>query len=163
MKTVHIVGRKKHGKTTLIGELVRELVGQGLRVGTIKHCGHDHELDTPGTDSFRHREVGASSVAVVTPSLFALYEQRNGDEDIYAHLRDRFEGFDLVLIEGNTDGPGPKVEIWREEVGTAPWASERDDIVLMVTDDSADFGVPLWPRSDIAGLSREVLKMAKEV
>ena len=42
MHIVHITGRSRNGKTTLIVELVREITRRGLRVGTLKHSGHDH-------------------------------------------------------------------------------------------------------------------------
>ena len=60
MKRVHILGRKNHGKTTLVVELVEYLTARGMHVGTIKHTHHAHELDTPGKDSHRHGEAGAS-------------------------------------------------------------------------------------------------------
>ena len=45
MKLIHIVGRQNNGKTTLIVELVNEFIKRGLRIGTMKHSGHEHELD----------------------------------------------------------------------------------------------------------------------
>ncbi|MDC0936360.1 molybdopterin-guanine dinucleotide biosynthesis protein MobB, partial [Pirellulales bacterium] len=63
---VHIVGRKNHGKTTLIVELIGELRGRGLRVAAIKHTSHAHDLDTPGKDSHRHGEAGAAVVGILS-------------------------------------------------------------------------------------------------
>ena len=62
MHRLHIIGGKNHGKTTLIVELVQELTKRNLRVGTIKHTHHRHELDVPGKDSYRHRLAGAEVV-----------------------------------------------------------------------------------------------------
>ena len=58
---IHVVGRRNHGKTTLLVELVEELCRRGLRVGTLKHSSHTHELDTPGKDSHRHRLAGLNA------------------------------------------------------------------------------------------------------
>ena len=55
--------KNDRGKTTLLIELVEELTRRGVRVGTIKHSSHSHELDTPGKDSFRHRQAGATPAA----------------------------------------------------------------------------------------------------
>ena len=44
MRRLHIIGRKNHGKTQLVVELVEELTVRGLRVATIKHTHHHHEL-----------------------------------------------------------------------------------------------------------------------
>ena len=71
MKRLHIVGRKNSGKTTLIVDLVRHLTALGHRVGTIKQTHHQHELDTPGNDSHRHRQAGAAAVGIVSPALHA--------------------------------------------------------------------------------------------
>ena len=163
MKVLHIVGRKNHGKTKLIIELVEEFTGRGLRVGTIKHCAHQHEIDTPGKDSYVHREAGASPVAVVTPDLVAVYAQRKDSEEAYGQFRGAFEHCDLVLIEGDASGPGPKFEVWRAEAGTPPIASEREDISGIVTDDAVDSALPIWPREDIPSLAGHVLAHLGEV
>ena len=64
MRRLHVLGRKNHGKTTLVAELVAELTRRGWRIGTIKHTHHHHELDTPGKDSWMHRQAGAREVLV---------------------------------------------------------------------------------------------------
>ena len=163
MRILHIIGRKKHGKTTLVTELLRELVGRGVRVGTLKHSGHDHELDTPGKDSFLHRQAGASPVAVVTPSLAGLYQPREESDDPYAAFAPMFRGCDLVLVEGNVEGPGPKIEVWRRERCTSPLAAERADVVGVASDDSPEVDVPVWPRDDVVGLAERVLDLAREI
>ncbi|MEK7810534.1 MAG: molybdopterin-guanine dinucleotide biosynthesis protein B, partial [Pseudomonadota bacterium] len=58
MRIISIVGHSGCGKTTLMVALIRELSRQGLRVATIKHAHHKVELDTPGKDSYRHKEAG---------------------------------------------------------------------------------------------------------
>ena len=163
MKVLHIVGRKNHGKTALVTELVRAFCQRGLRVGTVKHCAHGHEIDTPGKDSYLHRHAGASCVAVLTPDLVALFQARESTDAPYAQLRSSFRHCDLVLIEGNIDGPGPKFEVWRQAVGTPPLASERQDILGIVTDDPVDSDLPVWPRQDVPALSGHVLARAGEI
>ncbi|MCA9266810.1 MAG: molybdopterin-guanine dinucleotide biosynthesis protein B, partial [Planctomycetales bacterium] len=69
MKRLHLIGRKNHGKTRLIVDLVEELTSRGLRVGTIKHTHHRHELDTPGKDSYQHRTAGAAVVGILSRSM----------------------------------------------------------------------------------------------
>ena len=73
MHRIHIIGRKNSGKTTLVVDLVRHFRAQGYRVGTIKHTHHHHELDTPGKDSFRHRQAGAKAVGIVAPTMSAIF------------------------------------------------------------------------------------------
>ena len=50
MNRIHIVGCKNSGKTTLIVDVLPELVARGYRVGAIKHSSHRHEVDVPGKD-----------------------------------------------------------------------------------------------------------------
>ena len=67
------------------------------RAGTIKHTSHAHELDTPGKDSFRHRQAGADPVAIVSKDLIGVYLPRDPRADFYDCLVGIFAGCDLVL------------------------------------------------------------------
>ena len=79
MRRIHIIGRKNSGKTSLVVRLVEYYRTAGYRVGTIKHTHHHHELDTPGKDSFRHRQAGASAVGILAPTMNAVFwPQANG-------------------------------------------------------------------------------------
>ena len=62
-----VSGAHNSGKTTLLEKLLPVLRSRGLKVGIIKHDGHDFTPDVPGTDSFRLREAGAEGVAVYWP------------------------------------------------------------------------------------------------
>ncbi len=162
MKRIHIVGRKNHGKTAVIIDLVGELRRRGLRVGTIKHSSHDHELDTPGKDSFRHRQAGASPVSVVTTDLIGLYVPRCKDLDFFEQLAPMFAGCDLVLIEGHIEGSGIKIEVWRQAIDGPCIASEREDIAAVVTDDPLELGIPVWRRDNVAALADRILAISGE-
>lgn len=163
MRIIHVVGKKNHGKTTLIKELVSEFVSRGVRVGAIKFCAHAHELDTPGKDSFLYRHAGATPVLVVTPELTAVYRPRPAGDDPYRSLPVLFGECALILVEGNTAGPGPKLEVWRKERGTVPYAAERSDILALVTDDPIDVSIPVLPRRDIAALASYVAAEARAI
>jgi molybdopterin-guanine dinucleotide biosynthesis protein B len=157
MKAIQIVGRRKHGKTTLMVELLREIGRRGLRVGSIKHSSHTHELDTPGKDSYRHREAGAAPAAVVTPTATAVHLPV-AQEQVLDRMAPLFDGCDLVLVEGWIDRTGwPKVEVWRAEVGGVPLAAERSDIAAVVSDDAPEVQAPVWPRRDLSGLCDRLL------
>ena len=63
-----IVGRHNSGKTTLIEQLIAELVARGYDVGSVKHHSHvGFDIDYPGKDlslihiwhrPFRHHPAG---------------------------------------------------------------------------------------------------------
>ena len=161
VKRVHIIGGKNHGKTTLVADLVRSLSKRGLRVGTIKHTHHHHELDTPGKDSHRHQESGAAAVGICSPSMNAVFWQNDrrklhdgAQEQKYAAFARMFEHCDMVLVEGDTQTIATKVEVWRSDVGSVPLAQADHSIAALITDDTVGvkLGVPIWPRSDIEAL-----------
>jgi molybdopterin-guanine dinucleotide biosynthesis protein B len=159
MEPLHIIGRKNHGKTTLLTELLQEFTTRGLRVGTIKHSPHSHTLDTPGKDSFRHREAGAVPAAIVTPDMTGVFIPRTDQKGAFDQLTTLFAGCDLVLIEGHVDGTGKKVEVWREEMNAPPLAFDRDDVAALITDDPVDSSVPVWPRKDTSRLADRILSL----
>jgi molybdopterin-guanine dinucleotide biosynthesis protein B len=159
MKLLHIVGRQNHGKTTLIVDLVEEYARRGIAVGTIKHSSHAHELDTPGKDSYRHRQAGAAPAAVVTPELLGVWLPRRAGMDPYAVVGPMFSACRLVLVEGHLDAAGLAIEVWREAVGGPCLAATHGNIHAVISDDAADVGVPVWPRSDIPGLARRLLDL----
>ena len=159
MNRIHIVGRKNHGKTTLVVELVRELCRRGVRVGTIKHSRHAHELDTPGKDSHRHRAAGGQPAAVITGDSVGVFLSRDG-RDEYERLEPLFADCQIVLVEGDIEAAGVKVEVWRAEKSPACLAAERADILAVVSDDRPDVSVPVWARNDVPYLADKVLSLA---
>ncbi|HZG75431.1 MAG TPA: molybdopterin-guanine dinucleotide biosynthesis protein B, partial [Paenibacillus sp.] len=107
--TVQIVGYKKTGKTTLVCRLTEQLADRGLRIGTVKHDGHDFEPDVPGTDSWKHRRSGAAVTAVVSDRRTAWFEERTSELDaVLARMSDRA---DLVLVEGWKREKYPKLAL----------------------------------------------------
>ena len=138
---VSIVGKKKSGKTTVIERLVAELVRRGHRVGTIKH-GHDFDLDTEGTDSWRHRAAGSERTVLAGPDGCAVVGswpagRPVGPVEIAArHLSD----LDVVVVEGFKAEDIPKIEIFRKSAHAepvfAPGSEGAGRLLAVVTDDA---------------------------
>ena len=152
MNIVHITGRSKNGKTALIVELIEEMTRRGLKVGTLKHSGHAHELDKPGKDSYLHRQAGAVPVAVSTTNQMAVFLPRDPGENPFDRLFTLFCDCDIVLVEGYINGPGKKIEVWRAGLDKAPLFIERREVQAVVTDDPIETDLPVLPRSDIPSL-----------
>jgi molybdopterin-guanine dinucleotide biosynthesis protein B len=161
MNRLHIIGGKNHGKTTLVVELVQEFARRGLRVGTIKHTHHEHELDVPGKDSYRHRAAGAAPVGILSRSMCAVFmptdENDSPERDRYSILAAMFAECRLVLIEGDSQTTAPKVEVWRGELGTPPLAARDASIMALVTDDGPPLAAETLRRSDVAGIANWIL------
>jgi molybdopterin-guanine dinucleotide biosynthesis adapter protein len=162
MKRVHIIGRRNAGKTTLLVDLVGELIGRGYAVGTVKHTSHNHELDTPGKDSHRHRLAGGSPAAVITEGLTGIYLPTPPADESYERLSPLYDSCDLVLVEGDQQANALKVEVWRQAAGSEPIARQRHDVAAIVTDDPIDIGIPVWPREDVPRLTSLLLALIRD-
>lgn len=151
MKRLHIIGRKNHGKTTLVGELTLRLSERGHRIGTIKHTHHKHELDTPGKDSHSHRIAGAAAVGILSPQLNACFWNdpvASGDHR-YAAFAPMFADCELVIVEGDSQTSSDKIEVWRECQSDTPLIANDASIKAIVTDDSCRATCQRFPREPI--------------
>lgn len=117
MKVFGVIGWKHAGKTTLVERLLAEITARGFSVSTIKHSHHDVDLDTPGSDSFRHRAAGASEVILASPNRFALLHDYRSTPLGLEALLTRLAPVDLVLVEGFKRGVHPKIEVFRAQAG----------------------------------------------
>ncbi len=159
MKRIHIVGRKNHGKTTLIVDLLGEYSRRGVRVGCIKHSPHCHELDVPGKDSHRHRMAGAQPAAIITPALVGIYFAPGGN-DPYSLMASLLAGCDLLLVEGDIEARAAKVEVWRRAIGGECLAATRDNILAVISDDHPAVRAAVLPRRDLAALAERIMDLA---
>ena len=118
---IAFVGRHNSGKTTLVTRVISELVARGYDVGSVKHHGHrGFEIDVPGKDSWRHRQAGASEVAVCSPDRFAL--MRELDEELEcAEVVGMMRPHDVVVVEGYRYSGLPTIEVMRS-------GNERDAV-----------------------------------
>ena len=162
MKRFHIIGGKNHGKTTLVAELVQEFSAQGYCVGTIKHTHHQHELDAPGKDSHRHRESGAAVVGILSRQMNAIFwppemNSESSREHRYGEFAPMFAQCDLVIVEGDTRTEAPRIEVWRDSLGVAPLAEKDASIAAIVTDDEIQTHRPVWSRSEVPALAKQIL------
>jgi molybdopterin-guanine dinucleotide biosynthesis adapter protein len=106
---IGITGHKKSGKTTLIELLCRELTAQGLNIGTMKYTTHEVEFDTPGKDTFRHRQAGSVVTLIRSKSGQAIFADSEYFEE--RQIGQIFCRCDLVLIEGDSQSALPKIYV----------------------------------------------------
>lgn len=112
MLELGVVGAKKSGKTTVIEGLVGYLAVRGYRVATIKHTSHSHRFDTPGKDSYRHRQAGAGLTVAVSDEDFAVFTQPGmlDIRQVQDLIRHRV---DVWIVEGDRRSDRPKVLVTR--------------------------------------------------
>ena len=149
-----IVGKSKVGKTTFLEKLIPEMRRRGYRVGVIKHDAHDHfEMDHQGKDTWRHREAGAQTVAIGSPTRFAMNKSVERELDVDSIAATYFSDEDLVLTEGYKSGKKRKIEICRRELQTEPICGPADRLVAVVSDFAVEASLPCFKPDDIVGVA----------
>ncbi len=147
---VSFVGASGSGKSTLLCQLVPALRARGLKVAAIKHSSHRHPLDRPGSDSQALAASGAEPSGFATPEGVALIYP--GDPDVLLPPLLRALPVDVVLVEGWKQGPFPKIEVWRADLGPS-LASTGLEVRAMVTRDPAPQGVRVFNPDELNPLS----------
>ena len=111
---VTFIGWHDSGKTTLAVQVVTELKKLGYNVAVIKSSSDAGiQFDTPGTDTFRHREAGADSVMLVAPDQM-VFQTKNSGLSLRTLAHRYFPDVDIVIGEGfKTAKKIPKVEVFR--------------------------------------------------
>lgn len=151
-----ITGWKNSGKTQLVTELVAEFTARGYRVSTVKHAHHNFDIDRPGADSYRHREAGASEVALVSGRRWALmHELRSEDEPPLEAILSRLAPCDLVMIEGYKREAHPKIEARRRDASKTEPLAPNDPHILAIAADHpiSSPDLPVFDLDDIAGMA----------
>jgi molybdopterin-guanine dinucleotide biosynthesis protein B len=149
-----VVGKSKVGKTTFLEKLIPEIKRRGYTVGTLKHDAHDHfDIDHEGKDTWRHREAGAQTVAISSPSRFALTKTTETELDIDTIIVAYFSEEDLVLTEGYKGGNKAKIEICRKDLQSEPLCSKEDRLLAVVSDFTISLDVPQFSLEDISGIA----------
>lgn len=149
---ISIVGAKNVGKTTVTEMLVAELTRRGHRVATMKRSLHGFELDHPGTDSARHRQAGAVAVALRSPREYAILGQANDEPSFWRLAAFLLEEADLLVVEGFSELPLPKIEVVRKEIGTAPLHRE-EKLIAIVSDVPGIWAGPSFGLTEAAPLA----------
>jgi len=148
---VPIVGNSGSGKTTLIEKLIPELKDRGYRIGSIKHTHHDVAFDTDGKDSARHRAAGADTVILASETQISMV--RTVAFPRLDDLKGYFTDLDLVITEGYKREPGPKIEVYRPELGKRPLYVDDPDCIAVVTDAADVRGIRTFGLSDVADIA----------
>ncbi len=150
MKAIGFAGYSGSGKTTLLERVIPALTARGLKVSVLKHAHHSFDIDKPGKDSFRHREAGATEVAIVSARRWVMMHESRGEaEPSMEAMLTHFAPCDLVLVEGYKFGELPKIEVARAQfqarsdvtggsaVPDAPMFLADPRVVAVATDDEA--------------------------
>jgi molybdopterin-guanine dinucleotide biosynthesis adapter protein len=150
---VSLVGRPDSGKTTLLEKLIPELCRRGHRVGTIKHHMHAFEMDRPGKDTWRHKQAGASVVALSSPTGLGIIRDVAGDPPVAELVARYFHDVDLVLTEGYKRLGLAKIEVHRQALHSEPLPDRDHTWVALASDVPLDGELPCLALDDIPALA----------
>jgi len=154
-KLLGIVGFKNAGKTTLTERLVSELTARGYRISTVKHAHHAFDIDQEGRDSWRHRQAGASEVAIVSANRWALVHELRGTPEPTLHeIVSKLAPCDLVLTEGYKWEKHPKIEV-RNVTLAHPELAGKDSTVIAIAANGGieNSPVPVFDRENVKSIA----------
>ena len=164
MKLIGLAGWSGAGKTTLLTRAIPHLLQQGLRVSVIKHAHHKFDIDTPGKDSWRHREAGAEEVLVSSGTRWALMHELRGDhEPALPELLAKLSPVDLVVVEGYKTDPHRKIEVHRAANDKPLLFPNDPGIVGIACDVEVATPLPTVHLDDIPAVAAMMLRSAMPV
>ncbi|MET0875540.1 MAG: molybdopterin-guanine dinucleotide biosynthesis protein B [Tardiphaga sp.] len=164
MKVIGLAGWSGAGKTTLLTRLLPQLIAEDLRVSVIKHAHHDFDVDTPGKDSWLHRQAGAGEVLVSSGRRWALmHELGDAAEPKLPELLLRLSRTDLVIVEGFKSERFRKIEIHRAGNGKPTLFPNDPDIIGIATDSDIRAPLPVVHLDDIPAIATMVQTFAVEI
>lgn len=151
------------GKTTVMERVIRALTKKGLRVGVVKHDGHDFDIDHPGKDSYRHAQAGAQTVVIASAKKTAVIQQAGSTLE---QCVSRIQNVDVILVEGFKHAVLPRIGLCRKETGKGLPEPPENYIAVITDDQELQTGVPRFSFDDAPGVAdfiiREIQDMKSE-
>lgn len=163
---INIVGVSNSGKTTFLEQLIPDLRRRGYRVGTLKHVAHGFEMDREGKDTWRHRNAGAQTIAIASPTMLGAIREMDPEMPVEEIAGRYFWTEDILLVEGYKLSHFPKIEVYRSAVAAKPLCTAKDNLFAMVTEDVVDLDIPLFRFDEVSRVAdlieERYLKSRKE-
>ncbi|NTU93418.1 MAG: bifunctional molybdenum cofactor guanylyltransferase MobA/molybdopterin-guanine dinucleotide biosynthesis adaptor protein MobB [Chlorobiaceae bacterium] len=149
-------GLSGSGKTTLLTRLLHQFRNDGHEPGYFKHGCHRFDIDRPGKDSFLARQAGAVTVMIADPEKEAII---SGTHRTISAATAVSEACDMLFIEGLKELPTPKMVLVDAARAILPMVEQGAvrNVLCLVHDGGTEelerFGLPLFHRDDIPGIS----------
>ena len=140
-----IAGGSGSGKTTLLEALIPRLAGRGLRIGVLKHAGHELTIDETGKDTDRLFAAGAVSVQAQDPVQRFSRRSLQAEADWRDALAATPGDLDLLLVEGYKRAPIPKVSLGGADIQTPGVIAEVGGDAERAERVAADWLEAVWP------------------
>jgi len=111
MQIIHLIGKSGSGKTYLALHMIKLLKEKlHLQVAVIKNI-HEHEVDSPGKDSYKYSKAGA--IFSITKNIYdentIFLKQKIEIPELIDWLKKSPYTIDLIIIEGFKDLEYPSI------------------------------------------------------
>lgn len=150
---ISLVGKPDSGKTTLLESLLPELHLRGYRIGTVKHHVHQFEMDREGKDTWRHKQAGAWTVALSSPTGLGIIRDVGHDHAVEELLDRYFYDVDLVIAEGYKSTDLPKIELFRRSAHATPLPNRDETWIAFISDTTISTDLPCFALTDVPGIA----------
>lgn len=140
---VSFCGWSGSGKTTLVEKVIFQLTQQGIKVGAIKHDGHQFEMDKEGKDSWRMSQAGAVTTVICDNSQQATFRRLDHPLSPCDVISKEFDDVDLVIIEGWKEDAPNRIEVYRQQNGRQPLCvGSETGFIAIASDTKVMMGLP---------------------
>ncbi|MEK5040111.1 molybdopterin-guanine dinucleotide biosynthesis protein B [Sporosarcina sp. FSL K6-3457] len=164
MKTLHVVGFKNSGKTTLVARWVRLLKERGFTVAVLKHHGHGGQptMSDASTDTMQFFDSGADvSVVAGGGAVQLLVNEEPGFAELKEMAAIRHPS--ILLVEGYKEQQGDKVVLLRN---AEDWETLRNLSGIQLVVGCSEFVASsrcIASRTDVEQLDHWFLEWIEEV
>jgi molybdopterin-guanine dinucleotide biosynthesis protein B len=143
------VGHSNSGKTSLITQLIPQIVKKDIRVGIVKHAGSPINIDRKGKDSHKLFESGADPTMVCNKDHLALFSKTKPTDGLDQLAKRYFYDNDLLLTEGFKKEKYPKIEVYQYSDKNKPICFYDNTVEAIITDHPYIWHIPQFPSNDI--------------
>lgn len=156
-KAISIVGECSNvGKTTLIKNLLKIFLKQGLKVAVVKHHHKEFDFDKEGKDSYIFTQNGASLVKMVSPKRVITIENVKEEKTLDEVLKS-IQGCDFTLVEGYKWENLDRIEVFRTGYSTKI-ISKKEKLIALVTDVNKDIEVSQFKPNEYEKIAEKIKK-----
>lgn len=142
-----VCGYSNSGKTTLICELVKRFVQDGLKTAVIKHTSHGHSFEKKGSDTERFSEAGALYRCIFSDNGYSFSAS---EPKLPGDIAGMCGSADIIIIEGmKNDASFPRIITAVPVTGERP--ENTENVICTVDDYRREV-------ADISSLYRTVLE-----
>lgn len=158
MKLISFVGWSGSGKTTLISGLIRELTDRGLKIAAIKHAPEKFYLEPESKDSFVYLKSGALESFLVGSGEIINSMLIDKNYDIFDSFREKFDRYDMILIEGIIYKGYPVFEVFNSKQNLK-LKTPSGRITAIIGDIEIHKGIKFFQRENIGEISDYIEKI----